>query len=191
MNLYGWSKHLFDLARRRARRTQGEAAAAMGRAEVLQRVRPERVPQGRDDEPRRQAFRRRQGRQADPPVQVASRRHRRRRAEARFHLRRRCGRGGALAAGDAGGVGHLQCRHRQGAQLPGPDRRDVRGARPHAQHRICRHAGCDPRQLPVFHRKPRSTNLRRAGYNAGFTPLEDAVQPLRRPSFSIAHDRYR
>ena len=39
----------------------------MGRAEVLQRVRPERVPQGRDDEPRRQALRRRQGR---PPVRL-------------------------------------------------------------------------------------------------------------------------
>ena len=60
----------------RARRARTEAAAAMGRAEILQRVRPERVSQGRDDEPCRQAFRRGQGGQAGPPVQVASRRHR-------------------------------------------------------------------------------------------------------------------
>ena len=151
MNLYGWSKHLFDLAvvERVARKEQ--AAAAMGRAEVLQRVRPERIPQGRDDEPRRQALRRRQGRQADAAVQVAPRRHRRRRAEARFHLRRRRGRRGALAHRDAVGVGHLQRRHRQGAQLPRPDHRHVRGARPRAGDRIRRHAGVDPRQLPVFH----------------------------------------
>ena len=35
-----------------------------------------------------------------------------------FHLCRRCGRRGALAARDADGIGYLQCRHRQGAQLP-------------------------------------------------------------------------
>ena len=64
MNLYGWSKHLFDLAVI-DRGAQGrQAAAAMGGAEVLQRVRPERIPQGRDDEPRRQEVRRCQGRQA-------------------------------------------------------------------------------------------------------------------------------
>ena len=53
--------------------------------------------------------------------------------------------------GDARGIGHLQRRHRQGAQLPRPDDRDVRGARPQARDRIYRHAGFDPRQLPVFH----------------------------------------
>ena len=30
-------------------------------------------------------------------------------------------------------IGHLQCRHRQGAQLPRSDHRDVRGARPQAR----------------------------------------------------------
>ncbi len=58
----------------RALREEREAAAAMGGPEVLQRVRPERVPQGRDDEPRRQALRRRQGRPHGAAVQVASRR---------------------------------------------------------------------------------------------------------------------
>ena len=76
MNLYGWSKHLFDLALADRVPAEGETAAAMGGLQVLQRVRPERVPQGRDDEPGREALRRRQGRQADPAVQVASRGHR-------------------------------------------------------------------------------------------------------------------
>ena len=39
MNLYGWSKHLFDMAVRA--RARPKAAAAMGRSEVLQRVRTE------------------------------------------------------------------------------------------------------------------------------------------------------
>ena len=111
-NLYGWSKHLFDQAVVAPRAAQGQGAAAVGRAQILQRVRPERIPQRRDDEPRRQKVRRRQGRPADPAVQVAPRRHRRRRAAARLHLCGRCGRRGALASRHAVSVGHLQCRHR-------------------------------------------------------------------------------
>ena len=61
MNLYGWSKHLFDMAVAERVAQRRKAAAAMGRPEVLQRVRPERVPQGRDDERAGQALRRRQG----------------------------------------------------------------------------------------------------------------------------------
>ncbi len=57
MNLYGWSKHLFDLAVIERARNGGKPAAAMGGPEVLQRVRAQRVSQGRDDEPRRQALR--------------------------------------------------------------------------------------------------------------------------------------
>ena len=64
MNLYGWSKHLFDLAVVERAAPQARTAAAMGRAQVLQRVRSQRIPQGRDDESRRQALRRRQGRQS-------------------------------------------------------------------------------------------------------------------------------
>ena len=41
MNLYGWSKHLFDHGGGRARGQERQAAAAMGRPEVLQRVRPQ------------------------------------------------------------------------------------------------------------------------------------------------------
>ncbi len=76
MNLYGWSKHLFDQAVVERVVQEGKAAAAMGRAEILQRVRPERIPQGRDDEPRRQALRRRQGRPHGAAVQVAPAGHR-------------------------------------------------------------------------------------------------------------------
>ena len=50
MNLYGWSKHLFDQARGRPLSQERQAAAAMGRAEILQRVRPERISQGRHGE---------------------------------------------------------------------------------------------------------------------------------------------
>ena len=85
----------------RARRARRKAAAAMGRAEVLQRVRPQRISQGHDDERAGAALRRRQGRAPGAIVQVASRRHRRRRPAARLHLCRRCRARDDVAAGDA------------------------------------------------------------------------------------------
>ena len=136
-----------------------------------------------------QGVRRRQGRRADPAVQVASRRHRGRRAAPRFHLCRRRGRGGALAAGDARRVRHLQCRHRQGAQLPGPDHGDVCGARPRAEHRIRRHAGRNPRPVSVFHasrgRQPAPRRLQRRLHAAGRAVGRYVTQFLDR------EDRYR
>ena len=101
MNLYGWSKHLFDLAVIERARKGEEPAAAMGRARNSSTFRPERISQGRDDEPGRQGLRRRQGGQAGPAVQVAPRRHRRRRAAARLHLCRGRRRGDAVAPRDA------------------------------------------------------------------------------------------
>ena len=53
---------------------------------------------------------------------------------------------------------------------------DVRGARPAAEHRICRHAASKSADSISISRKPRSKICARAGYNAGFTPLEDAVR---------------
>ena len=47
LNLYGWTKHAFDLRVARAVAGAPAASAAMGRAEVLQRLWPERIPQGR------------------------------------------------------------------------------------------------------------------------------------------------
>ena len=41
MNLYGWSKHLFDMAVAERAAQERQAAAAMGRPEILQRVRPQ------------------------------------------------------------------------------------------------------------------------------------------------------
>ena len=41
INLYGWSKHLFDMAVAERVAQRREAAAAMGRPEILQRVRPQ------------------------------------------------------------------------------------------------------------------------------------------------------
>ena len=47
LNLYGWTKHCLRPAGRRHAGAGRAAAAAMGRAEIVQRLRPERVPQGR------------------------------------------------------------------------------------------------------------------------------------------------
>ena len=64
MNLYGWSKQLFDLVAGGAHQAARKNAAAMGRAEILQRVRPQRISQGRDDERAGEAVRRHPLRQA-------------------------------------------------------------------------------------------------------------------------------
>ena len=69
---------------------------------------------------------------------------------------------------------HFQCRHRQGAQLQRHDRCDVRGDGAQAQYRIYRHAGAIRGQYQYFTESDVG-NLRRAGYNSGFTPLEEAV----------------
>ncbi len=45
----------------------------------------------------------------------------------------------------------VQCRHGRGAQLPRHDHGDVLRARPQARHRLCRDAGRHPRSVPVFH----------------------------------------
>ncbi len=86
MNLYGWSKHLFDMAVAERAGEGREAAAAMGGLEILQRVRPERISQGHDDERAGAALRRRE---AGRVVQLFKS-HRdgdcRRRPAARLHL---------------------------------------------------------------------------------------------------------
>ena len=73
------------------------------------------------------------------------------------------------------GQRHFQCRHRQGGKLPRHDRRDVQGARaarPTSNISTCRTA---IRGQYQYFTQAEVENLRRAGYNAGFTPLEDAV----------------
>ena len=63
------------------------------------------------------------------------------------------------------------------------------GARPRASHRIYRHAGRDPRRYQYF-TQAETGNLRRAGYNAAFTPLEEAVKRYVTTYLDRA-DRYR
>ena len=96
------------------------AAAAMGRAEVLQRLRPERISQGQDDLGREGQARRGRRRRSRPAVQVRPAGPGGRRAGARLHLGRRRGRRDALADGDAVGQRPVQPGHRQRAHLPGP-----------------------------------------------------------------------
>ena len=60
-----------------------------------------------------------------------------------------------VAAGDAVRQRPLQCRHRAGPQLQGTDARRLCRARHRAQYRVCRDARNNSRQLPVFHRERR------------------------------------
>ena len=62
----------------------------------------------------------------------------------------------------------------------------VRGARPRAEHRICRHAGRRSATSYQYFTQAEVENLRRAGYNAGFTPLEDGGAALRDAVLSTA-----
>ena len=190
MNLYGWSKHLFDLAVVERVARKDKVPPQWAGLKFFNVFGPNEYHKGEMMSLVAKRFDDAKAGKRDPAVQVAPRRHRRRRAEARFHLRGRCGRRGALAAGDAVGIGHLQRRHRQGAQLPRPDDRDVRGARPQASDRIYRHAGVDPRQLPVFHPGGDRQICAARAINADFTPLEEAVQRYVH-QLSRSADRYR
>ena len=129
MNLYGWSKHLFDmaLAERLARgdRLPPQWAGlkffnVFGPNEyhkgTMMSVLARRFDDIRDG-PRRAV------------VQVASRGDRRRRPAARLHLCRRRGACRDVAARHALGERIVQCRHRQGAQFPGTDPCRLRRAR--------------------------------------------------------------
>jgi hypothetical protein len=105
MNLYGWSKHLFDMA-------------VAERAARGERLPPQRISQGHDDERAGAALRRRQGRPSGAIVQVPSRRDRRWRPAPRFHLCRRRRARDDVAVGLARRQRALQRRHRHRAQFP-------------------------------------------------------------------------
>ena len=177
MNLYGWSKHLFDLAARRPPASRRADAAAMGRPEVLQRVRPERVPQGRDDEPRRQArSTKRQGRQAghDCSSRIATASPTASRsATSSMSTTRSLWFAGCSISPNVSGIFNVGTGEARSFRdlIAG----DVRRARPGTRHRIRRDAAFDPRRSISISRRAEVDNLRRAGYNAGFTPLEAAV----------------
>ena len=56
LNLYGWSKHLFDCALSEQTRNRQQMPPQCGWLAILQGVRAKRVPQKRNDEPRCQAI---------------------------------------------------------------------------------------------------------------------------------------
>ena len=192
MNLYGWSKHLFDLARGRPRRARSEKlppqwaglkffnvfgpneyhkgemmSLVAKRFDDVQggphgaRCSSRTAPASRDGEQRRDFI------YVDDAVAVV-----------RWLL------------GHADGVRHLQCRHRQGAQLPRPDHGAVRARS--AARRRSNMSTCRPRSATAtsISPRPRSTTCARAGYNAGFTPLEEAVKRYVAAYLDTA-DRYR
>ena len=163
MNLYGWSKHLFDLAVAERVAQRREAAAAMGGPEILQRVRPERISQGRDDE------------RAGASASTTSRPAAPCSCSSRTATASPTATSGAIssmstmpcavvhvAAGDAVGVSGIfnvgtgKARSFRDLMLAVFAR-----ARREPEHRICRHAGADPRQLSVFHRRARSIGCAR------------------------------
>jgi len=99
--------------------------------------------------------------------------HRRRRSAARFHLCRRCGAGDDVAAGDAVGLGIFnvgtgKARSFKDLMLSGHARS--------AQLRIFVMSTCPNRSATATSIYPkRCRSATRAGYNGGFTALEEPV----------------
>ena len=187
MNLYGWSKHLFDQAVVERFVQKEKLPPHWAGLEILQRLRPERVPQGPDDERVGEGVRRRQGRPsrsscssriatASPTATSAA-------ISSMSTTPSRCVR---WLLETPRGQRHLQCRHRQGEKLPRHDRRDVQGARRAAEYRIRRHAGGDPRAISVFHAGRRSRICAAPATMPASRPLEAAVANVTSPVISTA-----
>ncbi len=175
MNLYGWSKHLFDQALI-ARRLRGEKLPPQWAGLKFFNVfGPNEYHKGKMASVLARIYRRGESGPNRQAVQVAQGRYRRRRPAPGLHLCRRCGRGGALAAGQPSHIRIVQCRHRRGAQLPRDDRGDVRSPTASAANRIYRHAANPSAGQYQYFTQSEVGRLRAAGYNAGFTPLEEAV----------------
>ena len=108
-------------------------------------------------------------------VQVASRRHRRRRPAARFHLCRRRGAGDDVAVGDAIGVSGL-------FNVGTGKARSFRDLMLSAYAALGTQPNIDYIDMPEqirgsyqYFTQSEVDRLQRAGYNGGFTALEDAV----------------
>ncbi len=84
----------------------------------------------------------------------------------------------------------VQCRHRQGAQLPRDDRGDVRRAWAGAPKIEYVDMPESIRGQYQYFTQSQVGRLRAAGYNAGFTSLEDAVGRYV-TDFLDRQDRYR
>ena len=115
---------------------------------------------------------------AGATVQVASRRHRRRRSAARFHLCRRRGAGDDVAVGDASvsglfNVGTGKARSFRDLMLAAYA---ALGTTPNIEYIEMP----EPiRGSYQYFTQSDVDRLQRAGYNGGFTALEDAVDSLR------------
>ena len=138
-----------------ALRPEGPARGDRGQGrgdQVLQRLRPERVPQGRHDERDLQGLppdpRNGQG----PALQILPAGISRRRADAGFRLRQGLRRGPLVAPEAPGGERDLQPRDGQGADLERSDPGGLCRPEPPAGHRLHRDARGDPGAVPVFHR---------------------------------------
>ena len=152
LNLYGWTKHAFDLrvaraiAERRPHPPQwvglkffnvyGPNEYHKGRMISVVKVKHDEVAAGGPA---------RLFRSTEPGLADGA-------AAARLHLGRRRGRRAAVAARHAGGERPVQRRHRPGAQLSRPGACGVRRGRRAAQGRVHRHAGGAARPVPVVHR---------------------------------------
>ena len=151
LNLYGWTKHAFDLLVARtllARREQPPQWAGLkffnvygpneyhkDRMISVVKVKHDEVAAG----------------QASPAVQIRSSRPAGRRAGARLHLGRRRGRCDAVADADSLGQRAVQPGDRAGADLSGSGACGVRRGRPATGSGVHRHAGQPARAVSVVH----------------------------------------
>src|ERR1044072_3093880 len=113
MNLYGWSKHLFDLAVIDRFATGAKLPPQWAGLKFFNVFGPNEYHKGEmasliarrfDEASAGKAVRRGSARQVGSPFQAPPRRRRRRRPETGFHLCRRRGRGAALASRHALGI---------------------------------------------------------------------------------------
>ena len=174
-----------------SRRAQGEDAAAMGGLQVLQRVRPERIPQGRDDEPC--------GEDASTTPRPASRSACSSRIATASRTASRSAISSTSTMRSRSCAGCWRRRRSTGIFNVGTGQarsfKDLigamyRGARPRS--RTSNTSTCRPRSATPtsISRRAEVANLQRAGYNAGFAPLEDSVRRYV-TQFLDREDRYR
>ena len=177
LNLYGWTKHAFDLRVARAVATRPAAPAAMGRAEVLQRLRPERVPQGPHDLGGQGQARRSGGRPGGAAVPLRPSRAWPDGAQRRDFI----------WVGDVVDVAAVAARHARGAAVCSTSAPGGRAAISIWRMRCATRPACRARWSSSTCRrrcagstsrspKPRMARLRAAGYAGQFTPLEEGVR---------------
>ncbi len=174
MNLYGWSKHLFDMAvAERAARGEKLPPQWAG-LKFFNVFGPNEYHKGS----MMSVLARRFGEiKSGAKVQLfKSHRegHRRRRSTPRFHLCRRRGAGDDMVARDTVGQRSVQCRHGQGAQFQRLILRAYAalGKSPNLEYIDMPVAIRDSYQ---YFTQSEVDRLQHAGYNGGFSALEDSV----------------